>query len=227
MVLRQNMGSLKLVIFDLDGTVNDSSPGVIHCFQATAEIFGKIIPRDEVIRYGLTGPFEKNIKKLLELRDDQVKDAIDEYVKLYIAEGQWESRLFPGIEDALRELKSRGYLIGLATLMAQEFAESTLERRGILDLFDTINGASLTTYVTKEDLIDKCLLATETSPEESLMVGDSTDDFRASTICGVDFLGVTYGYGLDEEICNKNSIRFVDSPKDLVEAISSIDDSES
>jgi len=221
------MGRLKLVIFDLDGTVNDSSPGVIHCFQATAEAFGKILPRDEVIRYGLTGPFEKNIKNLLELRDDQVKDAIDEFVRLYIAEGQWESRLFPGIEDVLRELKSKGYLVGLATLMAQEFAEGTLKRRGIIDYFDTINGASLTTYIAKEDLIDKCLLATESSPEESLMIGDSTDDYRASNICNVEFLGVTYGYGLNQEICVRNSIKYVDSPKELVEAIGSFDDPES
>ena len=213
------MASNRLLIFDLDGTVNDSSPGVIHCFQKTAEKFGKDVPLEEIIEHGLTGPFEPNIKRILGLTDDQVKPAIDEYVKFYISEGQWDSQLFPGIEETFNDLRSRGYLIGLATLMAQEFAETTLEKRGIINLFDSINGASLDTYVSKEELIERCLIETDVAPEDACMIGDSADDKRAADLCGVRFIGVTYGYGLDLKYCIENGIEYVNSPIELLDIL--------
>ena len=144
------MASVKLIIFDLDGTVNDSSPGIIYCFRRTGESFGKPNLSDEFLQSGLSGPFEVNIARLLDLRPDQVSEAIKEYITYYTECGQKMARMFKGMRETLEYLKSRGYLLGVATMMVDEYARGTLENYGIIDLFDTIHGTSLDEVRHKE-----------------------------------------------------------------------------
>jgi len=209
------MPSVKLIIFDLDGTVNDSSPGIIYCFRKTGESYGKTDIPEELLRSGLSGPFEVNIKKLLDLEPEQVDEAIKEYVSYYVAEGQKMARLFIGINKTLQYLKSRGYLLGIATMMVDEYARSTLKNYGILDLFDTIHGASLTEVCHKEDLIRGCLKDTGLSPEEAVMIGDGSDDFRAAKDVGTEFIAALYGYEIDTGFCTQNGIRGINDISEL------------
>jgi phosphoglycolate phosphatase len=210
-----HMPCVKLIIFDLDGTVNDSSPGIIYCFRKTGESYGKVDLSDEWLRNGLSGPFEVNILKLLDLRPDQVDEAIQEYVKYYVESGQKMARLFEGIRDTLGYLKSRGYLLGVATMMVDEYARSTLDSYGITELFDTIHGTSFDFAYHKEDLIRACLADTGVSPEEAVMIGDGSDDYRAARAADVEFIGALYGYEIDTGFCTQNGIRGISDITEL------------
>ena len=209
------MCETKLLILDLDGTINDSSPGISYCFRKTGVIFGKHDISDDALRDGLTGPFEENIKKILDLEDSQIPKAIEYYVDFYVKEGQSMSQIFPGMEETLHYLKDRGYALGLATLMVEKFAKQTLHGYGVDGLFDTIHGASLTIPYSKYDLINLCLESTGIEPSKTVMIGDGEDDHIAAEKAGVRFVGVTYGYGVDREYCTKNNVPYIDDPKDL------------
>ena len=209
------MASLKLIIFDLDGTVNDSSPGIIYCFRKTGESFGKTNLSDEFLQSGLSGPFEVNIARLLELRPDQVNEAIKEYITYYIESGQKMAHLFTGMRDTLEYLKSRGYMLGVATMMVDEYARGTLENYGIIDLFDTIHGTSLDEVRHKEWLIEACLKDTGLSPDEAVMIGDGSDDYRAAMAVGTDFIAALYGYEIDIGFCTQNGVRGISDITEL------------
>jgi len=216
-----------LIIFDLDGTVNDSSPGILYCYRKTGETYGINDLSDDFLRTALTGPFEINISKVLGLKEDQIMEAVKRYIVFYTAEGRFMCELFDGMAETLDQLRSRGYTIGMATMMVDEYAKDTLKRYGILDRFDTIHGASLEVTYCKEDLVRMCLEDTSMSPEESILVGDGPDDHRAAKESGVGFIAAKYGYGIDDEYCRQHSVRGIDRPLDLIGILDSSDDPES
>lgn len=213
------MPKLKAIVFDLDGTINDSSPGIIHCFKLTGEHYGIYNIPEELLRSGLSGPFTNNLRNILGLKEEQFQEAIKIYTDFYVAGGQWMSQLFPGIKTALETLKSRGYRLGVATMMVDEYAKETLSKYGILEMFDAVHGASFTIPYNKEDLIEQCLYSMDVRPDEAVMIGDGIDDYRASRIAGTEFIGVTYGYGLTERVCKENGIRYADEPGKITDLI--------
>ena len=216
----------KLIIFDLDGTINDSSPGISYCYRRTAETYGINDMTEERLRTGLSGPFETNISNILDLEDSEVPEAIRRYVEFYTAEGRYMCQLFPRVKETLEYLRNKGYLIGMATMMVDEYARDTLRKYGILGLFDTIHGASLTVPHTKEDLVRSCLDDAGVSPADAVLVGDGSDDHRAAVVSGTDFIAARYGYELDREYCERNSIRGIDSIDELTGLFRSVDDPE-
>lgn len=209
------MPDTKLLIFDLDGTVNNSSPGIAYCYKRTGEHYGKMDITDDRIAEGLCGPFDENLRMILDDPTIDIDEAIKVYTKFYVEFGQAMSELFDGIKEVLIDLKERGYLIGLATLMADEYAKSTLENYGIIDYFDTVHGASFVIPYVKEDLIDMCIYDVDVLPEEAVMIGDGLDDYRASKVSGTDFLAATYGYELKEDFCVKHGLKYVNSPSEI------------
>jgi len=207
--------STKLIVFDMDGTINDSSPGISYCFVRTGEHYGKTGLTKDLLRSGLSGPFEKNIMRILDLRPDQVMDAINIYVKYYTAEGQNMSELFPGIRESLQYLADKGYKMAVATMMVEDYAVNTLRSYGVDHFFTAIKGTNFTTPLTKRELIESCMMANDAKPSETIMVGDGIDDYNAAKAAGVDFIGATYGYGVTEEFCRNTGIGSIGDPTEL------------
>ncbi len=211
------MADKALLLFDLDGTINNSLPGISYCYRKTAEEYGIYDLTDEFIHKGLCGPFFDNIKMILDIPDEEVNDAIQRYVRYYASEGQRMSSMFPGVKSTLTELKNRGYRIGVATMMADVYAKSTLSNYGIDSIFDTIHGASLEVPMTKADIIRMCLEDTRMEPADAFLVGDGIDDHMAANATGIGFVGATFGYQVDAEYCSKNGVRSIGQFSDMLE----------
>lgn len=143
-------------------------------------------------------------------------EAIHRYITFYIPEGISMAEKFPGIEDLFRELKSRGYMIGLATMMEESYAKKTLDDYGFTEMFDSIKGASLEIALSKYDLIMDCMKETGVSPEETIMIGDGEDDHNSAVKADVRFIAATYGYGIDKQYCSDKKIEYIEQPLDLL-----------
>ena len=126
------MAKVKLVIFDLDGTINNSAETIKYCFRRTGEYYGKHDITEEKLKEGLCGPFDTNIAKMLELKTDQVPEAIDRYAAHFEEKSPVMSHLFPGAKETIVWLKDHGYKIGLATMMVEPYALAILRNYGIL-----------------------------------------------------------------------------------------------
>ncbi|MBP5203281.1 MAG: HAD family hydrolase [Candidatus Methanomethylophilaceae archaeon] len=213
----------KLLIFDLDGTLSNSSDGILHCYKRTAEAFGRTDIPDEVLRTGLVGPFAENMKRIVGISDERLMDGVKVYVSLFAKEGFDMVKGFPGTAEALEELRSEGYRMCIATLMAEDFSEVTLEKLGIRPFFDRINSANTKYPVTKVQLVEKCLEDMGVRPEDAVMIGDSEDDLNAAEAVGAGFLGVTYGYELTKESCEERGIPSVSEPAGIPGALRRFD----
>lgn len=185
----------KLVIFGFDGTLADTSPGILYCFNTTATAMG-YQPVDHDALYGVIGiPLEQGFRKLFDMKDDEIEYAANNYSKLYSQKGKEMFSLYPGIENTLRELRKDGCKIAIATQKHRMFTSDMLEVYDIADLFDSVCATDVNTNLTKKDLIMQACEQTGVSVEDAILIGDSDVDAEGAEKAGIDFGAALYGWG--------------------------------
>ena len=208
----------KLIIFDLDGTLLDTSDGILHCYHKTASMLNlrkNSVENDSIV---IGGPLSDGFRTLYDIPDEEtLAKAIDTYRNLYANEGITKFSAYNGIDTSLSELKSDGYQLGVATLKLEEYAKSMLKNAGLAKYFDIIHGWNGTEKCTKAYTVTKVLFEQKCLAKNAVLVGDSVYDKNGAEIAGVDFLGVTYGFGIKKG--GKTNSRFdtVDSSVELSE----------
>ena len=191
------MKKYNLVIFDLDGTLMDTSEGIINCHNEVAKILGKnTIESKEYIEKGIIGyPLPKGFKDHYNMNDEEVKEAIEMYKKMYAEKGIYEAELYKGLPELLKKLKENGIKTAVATLKIEKFAKIMLEDCGVSQYFDVIYGADPNCNYLKKDLVCKAIETLNVQKEEAVLIGDSSFDAEGAKTAGVDFIGVSYGLG--------------------------------
>lgn len=185
----------KLVIFDFDGTIADTSEGILDSHRYTFAAMGKSIPSDNVLRSIIGGALLETYKKRFGFTKNQARKAVNIYRERYAEIGIHKACLYPGFKDTISELKRRRYKIGVATLKAERFASYMLNEMGIINYFDAICGMDDSDEYTKASLVRKCCASCGVDEHEAVLIGDSDSDINGSIEAQVDFIGVTYGFG--------------------------------
>lgn len=206
----------KLIIFDLDGTLLDTSQGILHCYHKTAKLLSlskKSVDDDSIV---IGGPLSDGFRTLYNIPDENtLEKAIDTYRKLYAEEGISKFKAYNGIDTALSKLKANGYQLGVATLKLEEYAVKMLKSAEIAKYFDVIHGWDGTEKCTKAYTVTKVLFEQKSLAKDAVLVGDSVYDKKGAEIAGVDFLGVTYGFGIKQGAKTNSRFDTIDSPADL------------
>ncbi|WP_417136270.1 HAD family hydrolase [Ruminococcus bromii] len=185
----------KLVIFGFDGTLADTAPGILYCFNTTAVAMG-YEPVEHSALYGVIGvPLEYGFKTLFNMSDDEIEYAVKNYSKLYSQKGKEMFTVYDGIYDALRDLKKNGFKLAIATQKHRMFTTDMLENYDAADVFDAVCATDVGTNLTKSHLLLQACEQTGVSVEESVLVGDGTIEANGAEEIGMDFLAVLYGWG--------------------------------
>ena len=175
----------KLVVFGFDGTLADTAPGILYCFNTTAVAMG-YEPVEHSALYGVIGtPLEYGFKTLFNMSDDEIEYAVKNYSKLYSQKGKEMFTVYDGIYDALRELKKSGFKLAIATQKHRMFTTDILETYEASDVFDAVCATDVGTNLTKSHLLLQACEQTGVSVEESILVGDSTIEAKVwtSSLC--------------------------------------------
>ena len=128
--------------------------------------------------------------------------------------------MYPGMLDALRTLKRKGYKLGVATLKAEQFVKVMLKEMAVADLFDVIYGMDDQDTRTKSGLIELCMETAGISAEQTVLVGDSIHDQNGAIEQGVSFVGVSYGFGFGNQ--NVYSFPVCSTAKEIVDTIEAL-----
>ncbi len=185
----------KLVIFGFDGTLADTSPGILYCFNTTAASMG-YDPIDHDALYGIIGiPLEQGFQRLFGMKDDEIDYAVNNYSKLYSMKGKEMFSLYSGVKDTLHELRDNGYKIAVATQKHRMFTSDMLEVYNISDLFDAVCATDVNTNLTKSNLLLQACDITGIPVEESIHIGDNDVDAQGAANIGMDFAAALYGWG--------------------------------
>ena len=186
------------LIFDLDGTLLDTSDGIIFTANETARSLGipAVDDRSLFEKNFIGPPLHHGFAAVFGLEGEILEKAVNEYIRLYrICGGAEMYSYYPGLVEAVRKLKEMGYRIGVSTLKNEQVAERMLRNSEYGDVFDVIHGSDHTETLTKADIIEMSIEDLHVSRERVLMIGDSESDLNGAVKTGIPFLAVSWGFG--------------------------------
>lgn len=206
------------IIFDFDGTVVDTGPGIINSLKYSLEKNGVEIPDEKTLRRFIGPPIYDSFILDYGATPETVHDFIHGYRERYFTTGIYESELYPGAESLLCALKREGYKIGIASSKPEKLVLNVMDFVGITGLFDFVSATSLdeSKHTSKAELISRCAQRLGvTDMSRVLMVGDRCFDLDGAAQVGADSAGMVYGYGSREEFLEHNATYIFDSAAEL------------
>lgn len=186
----------KLVIIGFDGTIADTSPGILYCMNMTAISMGyKPVAHDAL--YGVIGvSLEQGFRSLYGMKEDEIEYAMNNYSKLYSMKGEEMILIYDGIGESLAKLKDNGCRLALVTQKNEKFLNNMLSvYSNIGSLFDIVCATNVDVDIEKTDMIRNACAALEVPQEDSIFIGDSYVDALAAREIGMDFAAALYGWG--------------------------------
>ena len=217
----RNIKNVKNVLFDLDGTIIDSSPGVIKCLHYAFESIGFTDYREEDLREFFGPPLYAQMKSFCRVDDDTAAFLCRKFRELYRQGAMYENRLYPGIAECMKKLRESGRNVFVATSKVQIYAIDILERHGITEFLTDICGSEPDRGInTKSDVISHLLEKNGINDiSECVMVGDRHYDVEGARAFGMDTIGVTFGFGDRDELTEAGAKYTVDTAEELFELI--------
>lgn len=186
--------SPQLVIFDLDGTLTDSAPGIVASFRQALGQIGATVPDGDLAGLVVGPPMHQTLTAMG--LGDRATEAFTAYRTDYTARGWAMNSLFNGIPDLLADLRAAGVRMAVATSKNELTAKRIIEHFGIDGHFEVIAGASNDgARSSKADVVAHALAQLGPLPDRVLMVGDRSHDVEGAAAHGIDTVVVEWGYG--------------------------------
>ena len=212
------------VLFDLDGTITDSAPGIINSIRYSLEKHGIAIPEEQELRKFVGPPLKEQFQKVFGLTDAEAGQMMNSYREYYGTKGIFENRVYKGVPEMLSRLQSAGMRIMMATSKAEKYARIIAEHFSFAKYFEFIGGACMDgTRIDKHEVIENVLKTCKvTDRGRVIMVGDRSHDMIGAKRAGIHSLGVLYGYGTREELEQNGAEVFAATPGEAVELLLTI-----
>jgi phosphoglycolate phosphatase len=190
------LSKVEHVIFDLDGTLIDSSYDYALCFEQLALEWGRPRPSAERVRALMFAGLLPQLEECLGvLSPDELERAIERFRALCVAHPLTHTQLYPGALASLDALEARGVALSVCTNRPRDLAVQTLEALGILERFQlVVGGDDGLERKPSPEMLDYIKAQLGLEPTRLLMVGDSVVDVQAAEASGVPCVAVTWGY---------------------------------
>lgn len=186
----------KAAVFDLDGTLLDTSEGVMASVRYTVDYFGLKPLTEEQLRSFIGPPIQDSFAKTYGLKGDILQEIATVFRNRYKEADLLKAVPYDGIYDVFERLTDCGIKPAIATYKRQDYAREILVHFGFHRYTDIMYGADHENRLKKNDIIRNAIRdAGVTAPEEAVMIGDSDNDAVGARLLGVNFIGVTYGFG--------------------------------
>jgi phosphoglycolate phosphatase len=200
----------EVLFFDLDGTLLNTLEGITNSFNYALDKAGRELIGS--VKNYIGPPLAHTLERLIDDPDDIIK-IIADYRKYYIEKGVYECAPYEGIAGTLKELKTRGYRLYVATSKPTQIAISLLKRFNLADYFIEIYGADDDSKSgSKDKILNKALKSSGERADNSIMIGDTVWDLEGAALNGVAFGAVTYGFGDGDTIIKPDNIFTAESP---------------
>lgn len=215
---------MKAVLFDLDGTLIDSSEGVTKSTQYALRYYGIEEPDLDKLRVFIGPPLYRSFMKYYGFSPEQARKAVEIYRERYHVKGIYECSLYPGVKECILALKEQGYLISLASSKPEIFCRRILEHFEILDFFDEVVGATIDGRIeNKEDVLQEVFCRWKEIPkEEMVLVGDTMFDIAGANNAGIASIAVSFGFGNVKEMMDAGAKALCDSMADIPEVVAAL-----
>ena len=186
--------TIKLVIFDWDGTISDSVARIVNSMQSAAVELDMTMPTylevKEIIGLGLT---EAVFRLFPQASREQVFQLQTSYSRHYRAEDSAPCPFFPGVEETLHQLKADGYQLAVATGKSRAGLDRVLLSLGMENFFHNSRCADETLSKPHPLMLEELLAEFDLPAEAAVMVGDTEFDMEMAVNAGMPRIAVSYG----------------------------------
>jgi pyrophosphatase PpaX len=207
---------LRVVLFDLDGTLIDSIALILASYRHTFMMHRGAPPADEVWLEGLGTPLSAQFRRFT---DDSAEIAamVDTYRKHNLAHHDAMVRAYPGIADAVRELRRRGRRLGIVTSKLRDGTARGLACVGLDGLFDVVVAADdVTRHKPDPEPVRRAIELFQVSADDAAFVGDSPHDMAAGRAAGVRIGAALWGPFSRDHLAPHAPDVWLETPEDLV-----------
>ena len=207
----------KTILFDLDGTLTDSAPGILNSVRYGCRKLGLPVPDDATLRRFLGPPLIDSFRNLCGLSAADADRAVAAFREYFPTKGIFENEVYPGIPAMLADLHARGCQLVLATSKPEEYARRIMAHFDLEPYFTAICGATLDeTRTDKAEVIAYALeTAGITDKTGIVMVGDREHDVLGAKKNDLPCIGAVYGYGTAGELTAAGAAALADTVDEL------------
>ena len=189
------------LLFDLDGTLTDPMVGITSSVQYALEKFGIHVRYLKELIPFIGPPLAESFQKFYGFSKEDAEKAIQYYREYYAPKGIFENEVYEGIPEMLAHLTEAGFTLLVATSKPTVFARKVLKHFGMEDYFSFVGGSELDGSRTKKaEVISYILKTCGIEAKEAIMIGDRRHDIEGGKACGLESVGVLYGYGTEQEL---------------------------
>ncbi len=213
----------KTILFDLDGTLTDSEPGIVNSVRYALRSFG-MEAEPATLRSFIGPPLYDSFRGTMGMSDADAKRAVDTYRVYFRDKGIFENAPYPGVPEMLEALRAAGRRLIVATSKPEGVRQT---HRGAFRVCGGAGGRIRRGYGRETFLQNRrdplCHAGAGLAPSSAVMVGDRKYDITGAREAGLADIGVLYGYGSREELVEAGATRLAASVADLREMLSSSD----
>lgn len=208
--------SLRLIVFDWDGTLMDSEARIVGCMQAALRDVGvEPLPPARIRQVIGLGLNEAVHALQTEATTERLQAVADRYRHHFLTDDTIPSQPFAGAEDTLQALTDRGYLLAVATGKGRRGLDRALEETGFGRFFHATRCADETRSKPHPQMLLELMDSLGAEPEETLVVGDTEFDLQMATNAGAAALAVSYGVHERECLLLHDPLACLDDIRDV------------
>lgn len=201
----------ELIIFDLDGTLTDSAPGILEGVRYALDKMGRQAPEEKVLRRFLGPPLIPSFMGYCGMTEAEASEAQDHYRVYYNGEGALLNSVYPGIRQLLQDIQLAGCRLAVATHKNLDATLRILEAFDLRRYFDWVAGPLSNEAPTKGELVRRA------NPEglRSVVIGDRASDYLGGKQNGAEGIAVLYGYGNRAEFEQAGASMFAETVDEI------------
>jgi phosphoglycolate phosphatase len=209
----------RLVLFDLDGTLVDSAPGIFASVRAAAAELGLPAPTPDQLRAMIGPPLQDGFAQVIGVDWADVDRAVTAYRAHYAAGAMLDVTVYAGIPELLRALLDDGATLAVATSKPEPFAVRVLEHTGLLGAFASVHGATFDGRVRHKEQVVGAALAAHPDARGPVLVGDRAQDVLGAAAHGLPCIGAGWGPAPDGELMAAGAAAVAAAPEDVPDAL--------
>ncbi len=212
----------RLVLFDLDGTLVDSSPGIHAAVRYAAAALGRPEPTARQLRGMVGPPLQDGFALVLGVPVGDVPRAVAAYRECYAGGALLQATVHDGVPDLLAALRAAGATLAVATSKPEPFAVRLLEHTGLLPAFASVHGATMDGLVRHKDQVVAAALAAHPDGRDPVLVGDRSHDVLGAAAHGLPCIGAGWGPAEDGELETAGAVAVAATPADVLTVLETI-----
>lgn len=196
--------SVRLAVFDCDGTLVDGQAGVCAAMDAAFASCALPAPDHHIVRRVVGLSLPQAVRLLLPEADEDLRGAVDEAYRSAFRTareaGQLVEPLYAGIADLIAGLAADGWALGVATGKSDRGLSHCLATHGLTAVFATLQTADRHPSKPHPAMLEAAMAAVLAEPSETVMIGDTAYDMEMARAAGARAIGVDWGYHTSEEL---------------------------